>query len=113
MPCSQTLKGIPSDCATSMGGITDMWAANFGDVVSKELTDEIITTITMAESATFKHYSFKKNTGSLTSTLTKDEANGVRFVTTDLALVFGRSPVGRRARRHRQGCQRQVLVSRL
>ncbi len=96
MPCSQTLKGIPSDCATSIGGITDVWVANFGDVVNKELTDDIITTITMAESAKFKHYSFKRNTGSLTSTLTKDEPNSVRFVTSDLALVFGRMETAKR-----------------
>lgn len=96
MSCSQTLKGIPSDCATSRGGITDVWIANFGDVVGKELTDEIITTITMAAEAKFKHYSFKKNTGSLTSTLTKDEANSVQFVTSDLALIFGRMETAKR-----------------
>lgn len=96
MSCSQTLGGIPSDCATSRGGILDAWIANHADVVKKELTDDIITTITMAETAKFKHYSFKKNTGSLTSTLTTEPTNGTNFVTSDLALVFGRMETAKR-----------------
>lgn len=97
MSCSQTLGGIPSDCATSIGGILEAWIGNHADVVDKELTDEIITKITLAESAAkLKHYAFKKGTGSMTSTLTTDPTNGVRFVTTELALIFARMDTAKR-----------------
>lgn len=97
MACSQTLGGIPADCAHSIGGILDAWIGNAADVAGKELTDEIITTLTLAEGASkLKHYSFKKGTGSMTSTLTTDPTNGVLFVTTELSLIFARMDTAKR-----------------
>ncbi len=96
MPCSQTLGGIPRDCYTSRGGILKVMIANQDDVLGKEETDQIITAITMAESAKFKSYSFKPNTGSMTSTPTIDPANGVNFVTTELSMIFGRMDTAKR-----------------
>lgn len=96
MPCSQALSGIPSDCATSIGGIVEAWIGNYADVVKKELTDDIITAITMDETAKLKHYAFRKGTGSMTSTLTADNTNGVRFVTTELTLTFARMDTAKR-----------------
>ena len=97
MSCSQTLGGIPSDCSTSRGGILEAWIGNHADVASKELTDDIITKITLAEGAAkLQHYSFKRGTGSMTSTLNTDAANGVRFVATELALVFARMDTAKR-----------------
>ncbi len=97
MPCSQTLAGIPADCATSRGGILEAWIGNAADIATKELTDDIITGITLTEGgAKLKHYSFKKGTGSMTSTLTNDPTNGVRFVTTELALTFARMETAKR-----------------
>lgn len=85
-----TLQGISTDCAPSLAGIKK---AYFG------YADEFVTTISAdsAHTATFsaattgatlQEYSFNKQTGSLTSTLTKDEANGTRYYTNTVTLQF-------------------------
>jgi len=50
----------------------------------------------MASSAKFKRYTFARNTGSMTSTYTIDQASGVRYVTTDLLLQFNRMETAKR-----------------
>lgn len=96
MACTQTLAGLAKDCTPSMGGIVEVLIANFDDVTAVATTDNKISTITMANSAKFKKYSFQKNTGSMTSTFTMDNANGVKFVTTDLVLLFNRMETTKR-----------------
>lgn len=96
MACTQTLAGLAKDCSPSMGGIVEVLIANFDDVVSKTLTSGKISAITMASTAKFKKYSFLKNTGSLTSTYTKDNTTGTKFVTSDLALFFNRMETTKR-----------------
>lgn len=96
MSCIQTLAGLAKDCAANMGGIVEVLIANFDDVTAKTLSQGKINAITMASSAKFKRYSFAKNTGSLTSTYTMDNASGVKFVTTDLVLQFNRMETTKR-----------------
>ena len=88
MACNQTLGGLVNDCASSMGGIVEAYIANYGDVSAVTVTEGEVTAITMAESAKFKKYYFKKGTGSYTSTLNVDPANGVNYVSTDIVLLF-------------------------
>lgn len=96
MACNQTLSGLAKDCLPSMGGIVEALIANFEDVVSVTETANIITAITMADTKKFHRYAFNRNTGSLTSTLNVDEANGVNYVSTDLVLVFSRMETAKR-----------------
>jgi len=96
MPCTQTLSGLVKDCAANMGGIVEVLIANYADVSSVAVSDGMIGTITMAQSAKFKRYNFAKNTGSLTSTYTLDPASGVKYVTTDLLLQFNRMETAKR-----------------
>ena len=96
MPCTQTLSGLVKDCAANMGGIVEVLIANHADVSSVAVSDGMISTITMAQSAKFKRYNFAKNTGSLTSTYTLDPASGVKYVTTDLLLQFNRMETSKR-----------------
>lgn len=96
MPCTQTLSGLVKDCAANMGGIVEVLIANHADVSSVAVSDGMISTITMAQSAKFKRYNFAKNTGSLTSTYTLDPASGVKFVTSDLLLQFNRMETAKR-----------------
>lgn len=96
MPCTQTLSGLVKDCAANMGGIVEVLIANHADVSSVAVSDGMISTITMAQSAKFKRYNFAKNTGSLTSTYTLDPASGVKYVTTDLLLQFNRMETAKR-----------------
>ena len=98
MSCSQVLNGIAADCQTNVGGIREVYIANYGDVTTVEIDDSsnMIKTITMAETAKFKKYAFKKNTSSMTSTLNVDPANGVNFVQTDLTVVFAKQETVKR-----------------
>lgn len=108
MSCAnQMLSGLAKDCATSMGGIKTVYIANYDDVqevlmveldpeTGEPLVDaegktkqvDVITKITTADGKKFLQYNFRKGTGSMTSTLTIDAANGVNYVTTDLVLSF-------------------------
>ena len=98
MSCSQVLNGIAAACETNVGGIREVFIANYDDVsaVTLDETSNMIKTITMADTAKFKKYSFKKNTSSMTSTLNVDPANGINFVQTDLALVFAKQETVKR-----------------
>ena len=98
MACSQVLNGIAADCQTNVGGVREVYIANYGDVTTVEIDDSsnMIKTITMADTAKFKKYAFKKNTSSMTSTLNVDPANGVNFVQTDLSLVFAKQETVKR-----------------
>lgn len=109
--CTQTLSGIILDCSHSLGGIKTVFIANYNDVTSLSYnastgsttgttsgvtgsttgvtyTGDTITGITMASGTFFQPYQFRKQTGSLTSTLTVDETAGVNYVSTELSLVF-------------------------
>ena len=79
-----------------MGGITEVLLANREDVSAVTAESGKITEITMASSAKFKKYSFARNTGSMTSTYTIDQASGVKYVTTDLLLQFNRMETAKR-----------------
>lgn len=96
MACNQTLSGLVKDCSPSMGGITEVLLANREDVSAVTADTGKVTEITMASSAKFKKYSFARNTGSMTSTYTIDQASGVRYVTTDLLLQFNRMETAKR-----------------
>lgn len=96
MACNQTLSGLVKDCSPSMGGITEVLLANREDVSAVTAESGKITEITMASSAKFKKYSFARNTGSMTSTYTIDQASGVKYVTTDLLLQFNRMETAKR-----------------
>ena len=98
MSCSQVLNGIAADCQTNVGGVREVYIANYSDVTAVTLdeTSNMIKTITMADTAKFKKYAFKKNTSSMTSTLNVDPANGVNFVQTDLTVVFAKQETVKR-----------------
>lgn len=96
--CNQTLAGITLDCTNSLGGIKTVYIANYGDVENIALDDEtgMVTGITMVEGATFKPYQFRKQTGSMTSTLNVDETAGINYVTTEVSLVFTKMETAKR-----------------
>lgn len=89
MSCAnQTITGIEKDCSTSKGGINVVYLLNYDDVTDVQVAEGKITGITVAEGKAFLAYNFRKGTGSMTSTLNVDPANGVNYVTTDLVLQF-------------------------
>ena len=103
MACLQTLSGIAHDCAPSMGGIVEVYLANFSDVDSITVTDNEISAITMVNdggtppvNATFKKYGFPRTTGSLSSNYTFDATTGAKFVVSDLVMVFTKMETAKR-----------------
>lgn len=98
--CNQTLGGIPFECEPSIGGIKEVYIARYDDIDGKPTVDNVkgpddpdvtygvITEIPITGETKFKGYSFRKNTGSMTSTLTVDETAGINYVSTELSLVF-------------------------
>lgn len=87
-----TLNGIASSCEPNLAGIKKAYlgyADEFNVTISGDSAHSV--TIASAESATNAHfyeYEFNRQTGSLTSTLTKDEANGTRYYTNAVVLQF-------------------------
>ena len=79
-----------------MGGILEVLLINREDVASVQAETGKISGITMEASAKFKKYTFARNTGSMTSTYTIDQASGVKYVTTDLVLQFNRMETTKR-----------------
>ena len=94
--CNQTLAGISLDCTTSLGGIKEVYIANYNDVEGVTITEDEIEEITMKEGTHFKKYQFRKQTGSMTSTLNVDETAGVNYVSTELSLVFTKMETAKR-----------------
>lgn len=85
--CNVNIAGLCRDCENSKGGIVVVYAANYADV-TPTVSAGTITAITVASGASFYKYEFRKGTGSMTSTLNVDNANGVNYVSTELALQF-------------------------
>lgn len=96
MACTQVLAGITLDCASSVGGIKEVYIANYDDIDTVTVADDKVTQITMKENAKFKKYQFRKQTGSMTSTLNVDEVAGINYVSTELSLVFTKMETSKR-----------------
>ena len=96
MACNQTISGIVQDCATSKGGVAEVYLANYEDVTDVTVTDNKVTGITMASGKKFKRYYFRPGTSSMTSTLTIDNAAGVNFVQTLLTMLYSRMETTKR-----------------
>lgn len=98
MACSQTLVGIQQDCHTSQGGIVKAWLTNYADgIFSIGVNASGDTAVSAVSSgATFYEYNFRKGTGSMTSTLNIDDANGINYVSTEVVLQFNRQETAKR-----------------
>lgn len=96
MACScsnQTIAGLCKDCEGSLGGIVSVYLANWKENIFT-VTSGAVSAVDSATS--FYEYQFRKNTGSMTSTLNIDPANGVNFVSTDLVMLFSRMETKKR-----------------
>lgn len=91
-----TLKGISLDCDANLAGIKEIYLGYFGDfevTVSETGSANTHTVTAMSASTTgakIHKYELARQTGSLTSTLTKDDANGTRYYTTEIGLSFNK-----------------------
>lgn len=87
-----TLQGILADCNPNLAGIQEAYLGYYGSFnVSADTDTQKIANITTAQTgAKFYHYTFAKQTGSLNSTLTKDDTNGTRYWTNTVTLQFSK-----------------------
>lgn len=123
MACPVTITAISTACGTNMAGISDVWIGNFGlatytytyqqvpnpdyveggtepqyiDVLDADGNKirETISAATLAGTEIMQHFSFRKQTGSMTSTLQVND-NGTNFWQTDVQLVFAKMDTGKR-----------------
>jgi hypothetical protein len=93
--CNVNIAGLCKDCDSSRGGIVEVYAANYGDL-TPTISAGTITAISVATGASVYKYEFRKGTGSMTSTLTIDAANGVNYVATELVLQFSKMETRKR-----------------
>ena len=97
MACNSiTLAGIGLGCKDNMGGIKEVYLIKADDITKVEATEGQISALTLAESASFKTYKFRKGTSQMTSTMNTDEAAGTLSVQTDLALQFSKMETAKR-----------------
>lgn len=96
MACNQTLSGLAQDCATSLGGIAEVYIASRDDVTTVTVTEDKVTAITMGSTAKFKKYYFRPQTGSMTTNLQVNAQNGTNYWLTDLILQFTRMETTKR-----------------
>ena len=82
MSCTQTIIGISRDCTPSMGGIVKVWIANHIDGGLNP------TGNTVAAFENFKAFEVRRESSSMTSTITADPKSHTRFVTSEVSLVF-------------------------
>lgn len=97
MACvASTLSGIALDCG-NVGGIQQIYIANVADVstIATGANGEI-SAITMAASAKFKTYSFRKGNASFTTTGARDDKNGTYFAKTDINIQFNQMDASKR-----------------
>lgn len=96
MACAESLSGIIRDCLSNAGGVKAVYIANIDDVASVTLTSDAISAITMADSATFKAYYFKRGQASVTSTPQFNDAGDYAGESTVLSLTFLRQDATKR-----------------
>lgn len=97
MACTPVaLVGIGKECESNIGGIKKAYVA-LKENVTVELNQagEEISGITMAASAKFKTFEFRRNTSNLISNLTVSD-NGTRYWTSELTMLFNRMETAKR-----------------
>lgn len=99
MSCLQTLNGISNSCQANLGGLKRAWIGNFDNfTVTVDETQHTVTALTGTSSAaTLYEYQFNRQTGSISSQLSVDEGNDVRYYTNTANLVFTRMEASKHA----------------
>ena len=96
MACSQTLKGIGFECKDAVGGIVEAYISDINDVKTITPTLDKVTTITMVDTKKYKTYKFRKQTGSVNTTINTDVNAGTTWYQTDVVLQFTKMETSKR-----------------
>lgn len=114
---SFTLAGLCKDCEGNVGGISVVYVALASEISGKPSVDSstantgMITAITLTHTGTtpFYEYQFKKNTGSMTSTLNVSD-QGDTYVETVLSLIFNKMETKKRIEMNALSVQDLVVI---
>ena len=105
MACNSiTLASLDASCSNSVGGIQVVYLIPYDAITGTTVgesgdTEGMITEIGYASGKTvsdWQVFKFRKNTGSMTSTLNLDETNGVSYIETELQMTFSRMETEKR-----------------
>lgn len=90
--CNPLTEGITKGCENNIGGIRELYLADFENVdeVTRTSPDETITAITMIPGKYFYKFEFNKNTSTFTEVTTTDQAIGSEVCTQTITLVLNR-----------------------
>lgn len=87
-----TLQGVAFDCNANLAGIRRVWLTYYDDASVEGAVNysaHTVSAVTLSGTNWYE-YSFARNSSSLNSILTKDDANGTRYFTNTLTLVFNK-----------------------
>ena len=96
MACPKTLTGIGFECKDAVGGIVEAYISDINDVVSITPTADKVTAITMVTGKKYHTYKFRKQTGSVNSTINTDINAGTTWYQTDVVLQFTKMETSKR-----------------
>jgi|TARA_R110000803_G_scaffold67640_2_gene129399 hypothetical protein len=82
--------GQARDCSDSLGGIVEVLISERDNITATTLANGEITAITQSGATNFYRYELKKESGSLTSTATVDQAGGTSFYDNVVAFTINK-----------------------
>ena len=94
--CILTLSGIARDCRDNSGGIKEVYIIDYNSVNKVSISADIITGITVDSGTTFHTYTFRKQTGTLTTTINADEVAGTLNYSSELNMKFSKLETAKR-----------------
>lgn len=95
--CFTLSQGISKECNSSMGGIKAVWLTDYkhGLFTQASGSDKAVTFETSYLNSFYRFHT-NKSASSLTSTFNIDESTGNNYITTEVALQFGRMNADKR-----------------
>ncbi|MCC8187427.1 MAG: hypothetical protein LIP08_07940 [Bacteroides sp.] len=94
MGCCVSLNGIIRGCDNSIGGIRRAWATCDDEAGKPTISNDIITAIPDPEA--WSEYEFRKQTGSVTQTGSRDDATGSQYWNIEIVLQFSKQETEKR-----------------
>ncbi|MCD8030850.1 MAG: hypothetical protein LUF04_04290 [Bacteroides sp.] len=94
MGCCVSLQGIIRDCENGIGGIRRAWGVCFDKVGKPTVTNNKISAI--SNPSEWEEFEFRKQTGSVTTTITREDANGSLYFESAIVLQFSKQETVKR-----------------
>lgn len=89
MPCALT-QGYALDCRDSLGGITEVFFIEKGNVTSTTESSGVITVVTKGSGKVFRKYELVPGTSSLTENVNANVQNGTVFYAQELSIILNK-----------------------